>query len=665
LDYLKKYLAKPGEADDAQGSSKAKEKKKRKKSAPGEAQTIQIRDLSEVLPAARRTGDAAEGLGKSSKLLSLGVLDEDEERLARDGELEFVDEDAVVEAQKKTAADVEKSGVKWKISNHRTQPPKKALRAPATAGRAHVIKEEGSGEDDADLFPSPAKDLSPPRTSRQPEAAEGGDSDLSPPRGGQSTAAPVRGGRRVAAPGSDDDLSPPRAAPQPNPDSDLSPPRQSASPPRRGIAATARRKRQDSDADLSPPRRPQQQQQQRQDSDADLSPPRKPANSQRQRHDSDADLSPPRKPANSRQRHDSDADLSPPRKPAESKRQRHDSDADLSPPRKPAESKRQRHDSDADLSPPRKPAESKRQRHDSDADLSPPRKPAESKRQRHDSDADLSPPRKPAESKRQRHDSDADLSPPRKLSKSKRQRHDSDADLSPPRRGSAGRADADKNGEADDNTERMSSGLRAGLVSGQQLKDEAREVREKRRAEIEAAPDAVTGRGAETVYRNRQGQRVTREEWVEGQQKKRKKKVSEYPEQELEWGGGLKQRANKEEEMEELSRIAAQPFARYEMDEKGVQWLQDKNAWNDPMKNFKDDDAAPSSASAAAAAAEEERKKKPKCPHAPWNNRFGILPGYRWDGKVRGSDFEKRWLMEKNGRAYKKIEQYKWESSFD
>mmetsp|Transcript_10260 Transcript_10260/g.18756 ORF Transcript_10260/g.18756 Transcript_10260/m.18756 type:complete len:550 (+) Transcript_10260:57-1706(+) len=546
LDYLKKYLAKPGEADDAQGSSKAKEKKKRKKSAPGEAQTIQIRDLSEVLPAARRTGDAAEGLGKSSKLLSLGVLDEDEERLARDGELEFVDEDAVVEAQKKTAADVEKSGVKWKISNHRTQPPKKALRAPATAGRAHVIKEEGSGEDDADLFPSPAKDLSPPRTSRQPEAAEGGDSDLSPPRGGQSTAAPVRGGRRVAAPGSDDDLSPPRAAPQPNPDSDLSPPRQSASPPRRGIAATARRKRQDSDADLSPPR-----------------------------------------------------------------------------------------------------------------------KPASSQRQRHDSDADLSPPRKPAESKRQRHDSDADLSPPRKLSKSKRQRHDSDADLSPPRRGSAGRADADKNGEADDNTERMSSGLRAGLVSGQQLKDEAREVREKRRAEIEAAPDAVTGRGAETVYRNRQGQRVTREEWVEGQQKKRKKKVSEYPEQELEWGGGLKQRANKEEEMEELSRIAAQPFARYEMDEKGVQWLQDKNAWNDPMKNFKDDDAAPSSASAAAAAAEEERKKKPKCPHAPWNNRFGILPGYRWDGKVRGSDFEKRWLMEKNGRAYKKIEQYKWESSFD
>lgn len=37
--------------------------------------------------------------------------------------------------------------------------------------------------------------------------------------------------------------------------------------------------------------------------------------------------------------------------------------------------------------------------------------------------------------------------------------------------------------------------------------------------------------------------------------------------QELEWGGGLKQRDNSELEKEELSRIAAQPFARFEPDE--------------------------------------------------------------------------------------------------
>lgn len=39
------------------------------------------------------------------------------------------------------------------------------------------------------------------------------------------------------------------------------------------------------------------------------------------------------------------------------------------------------------------------------------------------------------------------------------------------------------------------------------------------------------GRGAQTVYRNREGKRIEREEWVELQQKKKKKRVADYPEQ--------------------------------------------------------------------------------------------------------------------------------------
>merc|ERR1740138_1065114 len=103
---------------------------------------------------------------------------------------------------------------------------------------------------------------------------------------------------------------------------------------------------------------------------------------------------------------------------------------------------------------------------------------------------------------------------------------------------------------------KMSSGLRSGLVRGSDLKDEAAKVRADRRAAVEQAPDEETGKGAETVYRNRQGQRVNREEWVEQQGKKRKKRLSEYPEQELEWGGGLKQRNNREAEKAEVERIA-------------------------------------------------------------------------------------------------------------
>jgi len=579
LEYLKKYLAKPSEA--VTDAKPVKEKKKRKKGAVG-AETMQIRDLSEALPKPRMQAEPVYG-NQQAKLLALD-LDEDEARLARDGELGFVEAEMIEEASKAISKDVEKSGIGWKISNHRNKPNKQALRAPLGSRKAEVkaevVKEEVKAEE-----------------------------------------------------ASDDDMSPPRGAPAVSRAQASSPPRSAA--------------RKDGDSDISPPRG-----RQRHDSDGDLSPPRAAA-AQGSRHDSDADLSPPRgapavsraqasSPPRSAVRKDGDSDISPPRG-----RQRHDSDADLSPPRAAAPQGR-RHDSDADLSPPRG-ATAQGRRHDSDADLSPPRGAAAQGR-RHDSDADLSPPRKePA--KRQRHDSDADISPPRQGG---RARHDSDADMSPPRRGPRkDRGEVDENGE-----ERMSSGLRSGLVKGSVLREEAAKVREERKAALAAAPDSETGKGAETVYRNRAGGKIGREEWVEQQQKKRKKKMSEYPEQELAWGGGLKQQSNKEQQKAEALEVAAEPFARYEPTAKAIEESEQRKSWHDPMAKFNDEDDA---LGPAARKKEAPEKKKPKCPHPPWPNRFGILPGYRWDGAVRGNNYEKRWLQSKNNREFRKTEQYKAE----
>lgn len=204
----------------------------------------------------------------------------------------------------------------------------------------------------------------------------------------------------------------------------------------------------------------------------------------------------------------------------------------------------------------------------------------------------------------------------------------------------------------------MSSGLRAGLVAGSVLKEEAAQVRADRKAALLAAPDEETGKGATTTYRNRTGAIATREEWVESQQKKKKKKISDYPEQELEWGGGVKQKNSREEEKAELLRIAAQPFARYEPDEKYLEELKGRQDWNDPMRNFQEEPEQGGSASVGGGPASAP---KPKCPHPPWLNRFGILPGYRWDGKIRGTNFEKKWLETKNHREYKQKERWKYE----
>merc|ERR1719209_2099625 len=166
-----------------------------------------------------------------------------------------------------------------------------------------------------------------------------------------------------------------------------------------------------------------------------------------------------------------DSDNSPPRGS-----RRHDSDSDESPPRR-------RHDSDGSSSSPET-----RRRHDSDA--SPPRK-------RKDSDSDASPPRK-----RVKDEPDSDASPPRRI------RRGSDSDLSPARRGGNGGSDSDLSpprvGEGmGKGVKKTLDGKKAGLQNARDLKEELRMIKDKERKKMEALPDEVSGKNAETKIRGR------------------------------------------------------------------------------------------------------------------------------------------------------------------
>jgi len=417
--------------------------------------------------------------------------------------------------------------------------------------------------------------------------------------------------------------------------------RGNSSPNRKGrhdspeAASPPRRRRHDSDE--SPPTRTRH--------DSDKSPPR------RSRHDS-SDESPHRKKVT---RHDSDD--SPPRKARRDesppRNARHDSDE--LPPRK----KVTRHDSDE--SPPRK----KVTRHDSnespprkarrDSDESPPRKkvtrpksdsvkvkeePIEVKQEPLDSDA--SPPRQQGRGGRgasrcgdgakvKEEPVDSDASPPR----NKRKKSKSDSDESPPRQGKLATKTLD--------------GKKAGLQSAKGLRSEMEDLRQREKERIGALSTDVSGRNAETRVRGRYKEKLEEES-------RRKEKAAipdEVKAKYAAWSKGEAQiKADNQRIQEELHEMS-KPLARDADDADRDAHLKAIDRQEDPMlafikkKNAKKTDL------------NIERYPEYKGPQ-PAPNRFGIRPGYRWDGVDRSTGFEKKLFDSQTQRKARAQEAHMW-----
>ncbi|XP_011782203.1 PREDICTED: BUD13 homolog isoform X1 [Colobus angolensis palliatus] len=453
------------------------------------------------------------------------------------------------------------------------------------------------------------------------------------------------------------DSSPRRArhdTPDPSPlrgarhDSDTSPPR---------------RIRHDS-SDTSPPRRA------RHDS-PDPSPPRRPqhnssgASPRRARHDS-SDISTPRRVHNNspdtsrrtlgssdtqqlRKAHHDSPDLAPtvahslPRtksgkapERASSKTSPHWKESGASHSSLPKNSK---YEYDPDLSPPRKKQTKShfgdKKQFDSkgdcqkttDSDLSSPRHKQSPGHQ--DSDSDLSPPRN-----RPRHrSSDSDLSPPRRRQRTK----SSDSDLSPPRRCQPpGKKAA-----------HMYSGAKTGLV----LTDIQREQQELKKQDQETMAFEAEFQYAETVFRDKSGRkRNLKLERLE--QRRKAEKDSERDELYAQWGKGLAQSRQQQQNVEDAVKEMQKPLARYIDDEDLDRMLREQEREGDPMANFIKKNKA------------KENKNKKVRPRysgpAPPPNRFNIWPGYRWDGVDRSNGFEqKRFARLASKKAVEELA-YKW-----
>ncbi|XP_041782445.1 BUD13 homolog [Anopheles merus] len=548
-------------------------------------------------------------------------------------------------------------------------------------------------------------DESPPRkTDRRNHQ----DPDESPPRRGKSKEKEVR------KKGKQDDT---RESTRKNYDSDVSPPRRRRSKEK----DDARRKRRGDDSDESPPRKTGTSKNARKLQDSDESPPRRRISKEKDisrgkgRRD-ESDESPPRRKAGTEKRNDTslprkrrqhDSDESPPRrreeKAPERRKQRHDSIE--SPPRRHRDKEHRERDkrevrhrsSDTDESPPgrkeydRKKSSNRRQ----DSDESPPRhsraKEAEVgrsqtvtvKRERRHYDSDESPPRRSSrrspERRQQQPSHSRTVSPPVRI---KQERKSSDSDLSPPRKSTRPQ---DRDSPPRSNRTREPSqlveqrsikreprspstsvsrhapaekmaktldGKRAGLQDAKSLREENEQHRAREREALMKLSDEMSGRYAETVVREKGGRRRDVEKELREELAKRKhdeKKKEIY----TRWGKGVKQVEDYRAQLEEAAREMEKPLARYADDKDLDEHLKQQEREGDPMLEY------------LRSKRREENKRagipeKPVYQGAFPDNRYGIRPGYRWDGVDRSNGFEKRWFETMSKKKAVEEEAYKY-----
>ena len=198
--------------------------------------------------------------------------------------------------------------------------------------------------------------------------------------------------------------------------------------------------------------------------------------------------------------------------------------------------------------------------------------------------------------------------------------------------------------------ERMSSGHRAGLQTGKGFSEAEADIQRKRHAEAQEMVDKY-GMG-ETVHR---GNRLSRDKKKPGQPL--------TAEQQAELNRGKYQKEKAEREQEQFARIQQSEFARWVDDDEIETLRKQAIREGDPMAQY----AGKQSTSKKSKGSSAQQLQVPSRPvykgPPPKPNRFGIRPGFRWDGNDRGNGFEDRLLAQRSSQSHRQEEAYRWSSA--
>jgi len=195
----------------------------------------------------------------------------------------------------------------------------------------------------------------------------------------------------------------------------------------------------------------------------------------------------------------------------------------------------------------------------------------------------------------------------------------------------------------------MESGAHAGLQSADQVTAQlqARQADERRRFMQDG--DEHSGKGKETIYRDASG-RIINVAMKRADARKKAEEEAARAAAAVEAQRGDVQRSEKEKRKERLREARFMTVARHADDVELNEELRERERWDDPAAGFLEKRKAGKSVSG-----------RPLYEGASAPNRYGIRPGYRWDGVDRGNGFEGEWFKARNRVRDRQNLEYAWQ----
>ncbi|EXJ80847.1 hypothetical protein A1O3_07133 [Capronia epimyces CBS 606.96] len=235
----------------------------------------------------------------------------------------------------------------------------------------------------------------------------------------------------------------------------------------------------------------------------------------------------------------------------------------------------------------------------------------------------------------------------------------------------------------------MASGVRAGLQTAadtaalmarekEREEQEQQELARRRKSKSSKKAPAEDEQEQETIYRDATGRRIDISmKRAEARAAEQEKLRAERKAREDAMGDV--QRREKELRKQQLEEAKFMPLARGADDDEMNDMLRKQRRWDDPMAAYlaqrqaegdsdkevesqvtgKDVGSAKTVARSGGGSG-GGTKKKVYAGHAP-PNRYGILPGWRWDGVDRSTGFEKEWFQARSRNARTEELKYQWQ----